>query len=104
MELFNPPYYAVIFTSRQSKDLKGYPEMAEKMEQLAKEQPGYLGFESARTEIGIAVSYWKDQESIKNWKLNLDHQLAQRIGQEQWYSEYTVRISKVEREYRFISS
>ena len=62
------PYYAVIFTSILNKDHQGYEEMAEKMEALAKLQPGYLGFESARNEIGISVSYWKDLESIKLWK------------------------------------
>ena len=48
-----PPYYSVIFTSVLKEDPIGYSEMAEKMEKLAMEQPGYLGFESARSEIGI---------------------------------------------------
>ena len=41
------PYYAVIFTSTQTEDVKGYSEMANQMEALAKTQDGYLGFESA---------------------------------------------------------
>lgn len=94
-------YYAVIFTSTRSKIEEGYAEMAEKMEQLAKQQPGFIGVESARNEIGITVSYWKSLEAIKNWKANLDHLDAQQKGRSAWYKNYKVRIAKVEREYEF---
>ena len=94
-------YYAVIFTSTRSKIEEGYAEMAEKMEQLAKQQPGFIGVESARNEIGITVSYWESLEAIKNWKMNLDHLDAQQKGRSAWYKNYKVRIAKVEREYEF---
>lgn len=94
-----PPYYAVIFTSVLKTEHTGYEEMALKMEELAREQPGYLGIESARSGIGISVSYWKDLESIKNWKNNSEHLLAQELGKTKWYRSYSLRISKVERDY-----
>lgn len=97
------PYYAVIFTSHQTENTEGYSEMAELMEILAIQQPGFLGIESARNEVGITVSYWQNLESIKNWKANLDHLVAQKKGREQWYSYYKVRICRVEREYEFKS-
>ncbi len=97
-------YYAVIFTSIQTEYIEGYSEMAELMENLAKQQLGFLGMESARNDIGITVSYWQNLESIKNWKANLDHLVAQKIGREQWYTYYKVRICKVEREYEFTNS
>lgn len=96
-----PPYYAVIFTSKLSGNTEGYAEMAELMGKLAREQQGFLGIESARSEIGITVSYWKDLESIKQWKANTDHLLAQQKGREKWYENYSVRIALVEREYHF---
>jgi heme-degrading monooxygenase HmoA len=95
------PYYAVIFTSIQTENTKGYSEMAQLMETLAKQQSGFLGMESARNEIGITVSYWQSLENIKNWKANIDHLVAQKKGREQWYAYYKVRICKVEREYEF---
>ncbi|MFD0834918.1 antibiotic biosynthesis monooxygenase family protein [Mariniflexile aquimaris] len=95
------PYYAVIFTSTQNKNIKGYDEMASKMEDLAKTQKGYLGMDSARNDVGITVSYWESLEAIKNWKQHTDHMLAQQKGRENWYSWYNVRICKVEREYEF---
>ncbi len=66
-----PPYYAVIFTSvRTEGDQDNYAAMADKMVQLAAEQPGFLGIESAREGVGITVSYWQDLASIKQWKEN----------------------------------
>lgn len=94
-----PPYYAVIFTSRRTADDNGYAETAARMVELAAEQPGFLGVESAREELGITVSYWSDLESIKAWKANIEHREAQRRGREHWYSSFKARISRVERDY-----
>ncbi len=96
-----PPYYAVIFTSIRTEGDNGYSEMAAQMDELAKQQPGYLGIESARNEIGITVSYWKDLESIAAWKKQTDHLAAQQKGIKDWYLAYKVRVCKVEREYGF---
>ncbi len=73
--------------------------MSQKMLDLATIQPGFLGVESAREEMGITVSYWKDVGSINIWKENIDHVEAQKLGRNKWYSSYRIRISKVEREY-----
>jgi len=94
-----PPYYAVIFTSHRTNGDNGYDQMAARMVELAAEQPGFLGVESAREEVGITVSYWSDLESIKQWKANAEHQEAQRLGHEKWYSSFKLRISKVEHDY-----
>jgi len=96
-----PPYYAVIFTSLRTAGDNGYSEMAQKIDELAKEQIGYLGIESAREDLGITVSYWKDLESIRKWHENAEHQLAQMKGYEIWYKSFKVRICKVERDYEF---
>ena len=94
-------YYAVIFTSTRTEVEEGYAETATKMVELAKAQPGYIGMESARSEIGITVSYWESLEAIKNWKANMEHVEAQEKGKTTWYKNYKVRIAKVEREYEF---
>lgn len=96
-----PPYIAVIFTNVQTDDLGGYDEMAARMEALAEGQPGYLGFESARSGLGIAVSYWATDDDARAWKRVLEHSEAQRLGRERWYASYRVRIARVEREYGF---
>ncbi|MEH6472202.1 MAG: antibiotic biosynthesis monooxygenase [Halopseudomonas sp.] len=102
-----PPYYAVIFTNLRTDGGRvedGYAAMAERMAELAAQQPGFLGFETAREgssvdSLGITVSYWVDLESIKSWKANAEHLEAQRLGHEKWYSAFKTRIAKVERDY-----
>ncbi len=95
------PYYAVIFTSIRTLGDQGYDEMASQMLELAAQQPGFIGVESAREEIGITVSYWQTLDDIAHWKKQVDHKLAQEKGRALWYSRYTVRICKVEREYGY---
>jgi heme-degrading monooxygenase HmoA len=96
-----PPYYAVIFTSVRTGEDNGYNEMSQKMFDLASRQDGFLGVDSARNEIGITVSYWRDTESIKNWKLNSWHSIAREKGRSVWYGQFKARIAKVERDYDF---
>ncbi len=96
-----PPYYAVIFTSIRTEVDQGYADMADKMVQMATEQPGFLGVESARDELGITVSYWDSLENIRNWKQVAEHRIAQEKGRSDWYSAYKTRICRVERDYGF---
>jgi heme-degrading monooxygenase HmoA len=95
-----PPYYAVIFTSVRTDGDNGYGETAKQMLELAATQAGFLGFETARQEIGISVSYWSTLEAMKAWKENLAHRLAQDRAKD-WYETFRVRVCRVEREYGF---
>lgn len=95
-----PPYYAVIFTSIHSEHTIGYSEMAIEMEKLVHTCDGFLGMESVRSEKnGITISYWRTQDAILQWKKNMDHIQAQKLGKSKWYESYKVRIAKVERDY-----
>lgn len=96
-----PPYYAVIFTSIKTNNDEGYKNAAEEMMQLAIKQPGFLGIESAKEEVGITVSYWQTLTDIKNWKQVAEHLFAQQLGREKWYLQYKTRICLVERDYGF---
>jgi heme-degrading monooxygenase HmoA len=91
----------VIFTSLRTEGDSSYGEMANRMVELVSKQPGFLGVESARENVGITVSYWSDLESIKRWTANAEHEEAQRLGHEKCYSSFKTRISKVERDYGF---
>ncbi|MES9967491.1 MAG: antibiotic biosynthesis monooxygenase [Sedimenticola sp.] len=100
-----PPYYAVIFASVLSDDAGDYPGMAARMLELARQQPGFLGVESARdTGLGITVSYWKDEASIHQWRDQVEHVAARKMGREKWYAAYSLRVARVERDYRLVPS
>ncbi len=97
-----PPYYAVIFTSvRTEGDDEAYGLTSERMVELAAQQPGFLGVDSARSDVGITVSYWADLDSIRAWKRHAEHLQAQGNGRRRWYATYRTRIARVERDYGF---
>ena len=95
-----PPYYAVIFSSIRTDGDNGYGDTAKRMVELASSQPGFLGFESVRQEIGISVSYWASLEAIQSWKENAEHREAQKKAKD-WYGSFRVRVCRVEKEYGF---
>lgn len=102
----SPPYFAVIFTSVRTDDNEGYGDTAARMVELAHQQPGFLGVESARNGpdgglLGITVSYWESLEAIRAWKQQAEHQLARQTGRDRWYASYQTRICRVERDYTF---
>ena len=97
----SPPYYAVIFTSQRTNIDNGYNEISEELITLALQQEGFLGLESAKNELGITVSSWRDIGSIESWRNNVEHSIARKKGREEWYQKFKVRISKVERDYEF---
>jgi heme-degrading monooxygenase HmoA len=84
----SPPYYAVIFTSTRT-------------EGLASEQDGFLGVESARNDVGITVSYWRDLQAVKQWREHAEHTIARNKGRTDWYKAFKTRIARVERDYGF---
>jgi heme-degrading monooxygenase HmoA len=99
-----PPYYAVIFSSvRTAQDDQGYAAAADRMVQLASEQPGYLGVDSVRdaTGVGITVSYWSSEAAIAAWRRHAEHTIVREQGRKSWYVEYELRVAKVERAYGF---
>ena len=94
----------MIFTSTLSgQGQEGYSQIGQRMEDLAREQEGFLGIESTRNEqgLGITISYWKTQHAIQEWKRHAEHVVAREMGRSTWYNHFHVRIAKVEREYSF---
>jgi heme-degrading monooxygenase HmoA len=71
--------------------------MADRMLELAGQQPGFIGVESVRGSdgFGITVSYWESLESIRNWKHHSEHLTAQAVGQQTWYSDFELRVCQV---------
>ncbi len=98
-------YFAVLFTTLRPVDGSddGYAAMAERMDELARHQPGYLGMDSARgvDGVGITVSYWESLEAIAAWRDVEEHRKAQIEGRRRWYDGYTLRVARVERGGRF---
>ena len=97
-----PPYWMVTFTSQRSAiDAEAYSEAAERMMQLAAQQPGFLGAESVRGDdgFGITLSYWADEAASAAWRVHAEHTAVRERARVRWYDHFEVRIAKVERAY-----
>ncbi|MFB7463837.1 antibiotic biosynthesis monooxygenase family protein [Streptomyces sp. NPDC056224] len=100
---FEPPYVMAVFSNVRSSDDSGYPETLARMQEIVAENPGFLGYESARTPggLGITVAYFRDHESLAVWRGDLEHQAAMRQGRDDWYESYTLHVATVERSHGF---
>lgn len=99
VEAFEPPYYAVVFTTVRTQEQDGYHETDARMEELVKNIPGYLGIDHAQTPggLGITVGYFRDAEALTEWRTNAEHRAAQKRGRAEWYQDYSLHVAKVER-------
>ncbi|WP_330277297.1 antibiotic biosynthesis monooxygenase [Lentzea sp. NBC_00516] len=103
VEAFEPPYYAVVFTTVRTQEQSGYRDTNARMEELVKDVPGYLGMDHAQNPggLGITVAYFRDGDALTQWRTNAEHQAAQRRGRAEWYDSYTIHVAKVERSHTF---
>ena len=95
--------YVVIFTSELNSDAASeYEEVAQRIADLAKAQPGFLSAHSTRIDgKGITISYWASQQDVYNWKWNEDHQLAQKLGRDKFYKSFQITVARIEKETEF---
>lgn len=100
---FVPPAasYAVIFTSQRRAGDHGYGDTAERMLELARQQPGFIAVRSARGAdgLGLTVSYWESLQAIAAWRAVVEHREARDQGRAAWYSGYELQVVKIERAY-----
>jgi heme-degrading monooxygenase HmoA len=103
VEAFEPPYYAVVFTTVRTQEQSGYRDTNARMEELVKDVPGYLGMDHAQNPggLGITVAYFRDADALTQWRTNAEHQAAQKRGRDSWYDSYTLHVAKVERSHTF---
>ncbi|WP_303761712.1 antibiotic biosynthesis monooxygenase [Alcanivorax jadensis] len=92
--------YAVIFTATVGDQDSRYRKMAGQLRDLAMTDFGCTEFISVTEgEQEIALSYWPDEDAIKDWKQQAEHRVAQQLGKEGWYKHYKVEVVKILRAY-----
>jgi heme-degrading monooxygenase HmoA len=86
--------FLVLFRNRKRADIdqRAYGAEADRMEELARAQPGYLSFKSYTAEDGevVALSEWADEASARAWGRLAEHRAAQQRGREAYYESYTL--------------
>jgi heme-degrading monooxygenase HmoA len=95
---------AVIFEVKLTE--KGKPEYLEIAANLRKLLEGLDGFVSIERFQSLAdenkmlsLSFWRDEESIANWRTLSDHRSAQQKGRDSIFDSYRIRVAGVIRDY-----
>ena len=95
----------VLFRSRltDTAAADGYTEMAEEMETLARAMPGFVDVKAFKAEDGerLTIVWWQDEETLRGWREQVRHRLAQRLGREKWYEYYKIEVAEVVRQNAF---
>jgi heme-degrading monooxygenase HmoA len=99
--------FLVVFRNRKRADLDAaaYSADANRMEELARNQPGFLSFKSYTSDDGevIALSEWESAEAARAWGSQPDHAVVQGKGRAQYYESYTLYTCDNPRTHHFES-
>ena len=89
----------VLFRSKlvPAASTDGYDEMAQEMDDLARMMPGFIDVKSFKAEDGerLTVVWWQDEETLRAWREQARHRVAQRTGRERWYEYYRMDVAEV---------
>lgn len=93
----------VLFRSKLVDEPEGYSEMADEMESLARTMPGFIDVKAYLAEDGerLTVVRWENEETLRQWREQERHRVAQRTGRERWYQYYKMEVAEVVRERSF---
>ncbi|HTK28890.1 MAG TPA: antibiotic biosynthesis monooxygenase [Vicinamibacterales bacterium] len=89
----------VLFRSKLVDAPDGYAEMAQEMVDLAKTMPGFIDVKAYKADDGerLTIVRWQDHETLKGWREQARHRVAQRLGREKWYEYYKIEVAEVVR-------
>jgi len=91
-----------IFRSRlRPENEEAYQSEAARIHALAEQMPGFLAIKTFTAPDGERVSIVEfESEATHNaWRHHPEHQKAQRLGRDSFYSEFQIQVCRVERAY-----
>ena len=82
------------------EDLK-YIDFSKEILENINSQNGFIEIESYREKSrkGVTISYWKSIPAIQEWREHSTHLKTQKYSRDVAYSNHTVKIYEVQREY-----
>jgi heme-degrading monooxygenase HmoA len=95
---------AVIFEAQPRPGRKAnYLEAAETLRPLLAGIDGFISIErfESLTQPGkiLSLSYWRDEEAVRQWRNVEPHRRIQRSGRESIFADYRLRVAQVIRDY-----
>ena len=91
----------VVFRNRlRAGDVSAYRATADRMEELAREQPGFRSLKSFAADDGerVTISEFESLAAVNAWRANAEHLEAQRRGHDEFYAEFSLQTCELIRE------
>lgn len=95
---------AVIFEVEIRQDGKEkYLELAAKLRPNLEKIDGFISIERFQSlsnpEKILSLSFWRDEESVRTWREQTEHRMAQAEGRNHVFEDYRIRVAAVIRDY-----
>jgi heme-degrading monooxygenase HmoA len=81
-----------------------YQAMNAELETLVRQNPGFIDVKSYTAQDGerLTVVWWRDEQSLADWRNLARHREAQSTGRQKWYEYYNVEVASVVRSRSFV--
>lgn len=101
--------YGVIFEVEIADGKKDqYLNIAAMLKERLVKMPGFISIERFQSLVNegklLSLSFWEDEESLLNWKKDIEHMTAQKKGRDSIFKDYRIRVVEVKRDYTMETS
>ncbi len=80
-----------------------YLDLASRLRSDLFQMDGFISIErfQSLSEEGklLSLSFWRDEEAVKNWRNQEAHRMTQAKGREGVFNDYRLRVAEVNRDY-----
>jgi heme-degrading monooxygenase HmoA len=99
------PSLVILFRSKLTEQAgEDYQAMNAEMQALVRQNPGFVDVKSYAGVDGerLTVVWWRDEESLAEWRNQMRHREAQNTGRQKWYEYYDVEVATILRTRSFV--
>jgi len=98
------PGLIILFRSKLTSQAgEDYQAMNDEMMALVRQNPGFIDVKSFTAQDGerLTVVWWRDEQSLTDWRNQMRHRQAQETGRQKWYEYYKVEVASLVRSKSF---
>lgn len=80
-----------------------YRALDDELQVLVRQNPGFVDAKSFTAADGerLTLVWWRDEQSLADWRNLMRHREAQDIGRQKWYQYYDIDVATITRSKRF---
>jgi len=99
------PRIVILFRSKLTDQAgEDYQAMDAELELLVRQNPGFIDVKSYTAADGerLTVVWWRDEQSLAEWRNLPRHREAQEAGRRKWYERYSIEVATIFRSGGFV--